>query len=236
MKRNTSVTILYFGIVVYLILLLILSGVYSHYLLSKAGMYQREICFSLTCIELFISSLESLDAFINGALKLLLSLVSVFGIYNALKSYINSIQTSRSNIYLTHLNTFKQYLMHEIESFDSLNIKSFNILKWYNMAFPLSRSGDLDVGVEYKEFIKELNDVIKNSNEIASGRTPAEFKYRQHQSDMIDVFKRFGIKMLRLPRNDFYEVEGDLMNLIIKVNSEFCFMGEQGELHERVYN
>ncbi|EDM67836.1 hypothetical protein PE36_17765 [Moritella sp. PE36] len=235
MKSNYSeVKALLNSLKIYLIVSAILTILIAIFSLGKAGLFSQNICFTYQCIDSFFSELTNVISFVDFALKVLVSSVTIFGIYHALNNYLSSIDASRSNIHLTHLNTFKDYLISEVSSHDRLNIKSFNFFKWYNIAFPLSRNGKLDIGVDYENWINELNAEIKISNDLVQGVTASGYDYKKHQGRMIKVMKKVGINCPRLHRNDFYELEGEVMQLINKVNMEFCFLDKK--IFKRHYN
>lgn len=212
------------SLIIYLIVSLILAISIAIFSLGKAGLFSQNICFTYQCIDTFFSELSIVISFIEFALKVLLSSVTIFGVYHALNNYLSSIDASRSNIHLTHLNTFKNYLISEVNSHDRLKIKSFNVFKWYNIAFPISRNGKLKIGSNYENWINELNVEIKVSNDLVQGVTPSGYDYKKHQGRIIKVLSKIGITCPRLPRNDFYELESEIMVLIDKVNLEFCFL------------
>lgn len=213
-------------LITYLIISLILVTSIAIYSLGKAGLFSQNICFTYQCIDTFFSTLTKVISFIEFSLKVLVSAVTIFGVYHALNNYLSSIDASRSNIHLTHLNTFKNYLISEVSSHDRLKIKSFNTFKWYNIAFPFSRNGKLGVGKKYETWINELNTEIKVSNDLVQGITPSGYDYKKHQGRIIKVMKKIGIDCPRLPKNDFYELESEIILLINKVNLEFCFLNK----------
>jgi hypothetical protein len=71
-----------------------------------------------------------------------------------------------------------------------------------------------------------LNVEIKVSNDLVQGVTPSGYDYKKHQGRIIKVMNKIGISCPRLPRNDFYELESEIILLIDKVNFEFCFLNK----------
>ena len=125
--------------------------------IANADLFSRNFCSSAECIETFFSALKGMPELIEFLIKALVSWVTVYVVYHALRHYLNSISTSRSNLYLMHLNTFNTFLSSEIENYSRLDIKSFDVFKWYNLAYPEARFGVLEVGTDYKDFISSLN-------------------------------------------------------------------------------
>jgi hypothetical protein len=130
----------------------------------------------------------------------------------------------------------------ELEVYGRLDAKSFNVFKWYNSSFPNSRNGNLMVSDDYLLLVKEIDAEIKKSNDLNGGVSDSEndecavFTYQEHQSRIIKVVAKIGVKIPRLPRNDFYEVEGELFSLINKLNTEFFFCPANVSLRKRKYN
>jgi len=218
---------------IYLSFFLVIVILFIIFLLGKEKLYSQDFCLSYECIDTVLVAISSVVSLIDLSLKILVASVTIFGVYHALNNYLSSIDAARSNIHLTHLNTFKNYLISEVESHDRLKIKSFNIFKWYNTAFPLSNKGKLGIGDSYKKWIDEVNLQVKMSNDIVNGTTPKRFNYKEHQTRIISVSAKIGIKLPRLPRNDFYELESEIFALINKVNQEFCFIDKN--IFKRVY-
>lgn len=211
---------------IYLWASLVLVILFVIFLLGKEGLYSLSFCISFQCIDTVFVAIASVISLIELLIKILVASVTIFGVYHALNNYLSSIDASRSNIHLTHLNTFKHYLISEVEAHDRLKIKSFNTFKWYNIAFPLSSKGKLDIGNDYKNWIDDLNSQVENSNNMINGTTPKGFDYKEHQTRIILVLTKVGIKLPRLPRNDFYELEGEIFHLINKINQEYCFLNK----------
>lgn len=216
--------------------LVILIGVLL-YQIDKHELLNRKFCLSPDCLELFFTTLINFPVMIDFLLGVLVSGVSIYVVSHALIHYLNSIETSRSNVYLVHLNTFNTFLTSEVENYTRLDIKSFDVFKWYNLAFPDARNGRIQVGGNYVEFISNINSEIKTSNNIDGGKKSSveRFDYKDHQSRIIKAVNEIGTKLPRAPRNDFYEIEGDMFSLINKVNTEFCFLERDGKLFERKY-
>ncbi|HBF46184.1 MAG TPA: hypothetical protein DDW91_06790 [Shewanella frigidimarina] len=195
--------------------------------LGNEGLYSQEICWTFKCVNNVFIAVSGTVSIIDLLLKILVAFVTVFGVIHALNNYLSSIDASRSNIHLTHLNTFKNYLTSEVDVHNGLKIKNFNTFKWYNIAFPGSNIGKLEIGDDYKKLIDDINHQVKISNDMVSSITPKGFDYKEHQTRIISVLAKVGIKLPRLPRNDFYELEGEIFYLINKVNQEFCFINNK---------
>lgn len=205
------------------------------FLYVKNELYNYEICFNIGCIDFLFSTLKPISGFISYYVELIFYIFSIFGIYYALKNYISTSNAAIVNIHLSNLNTFKEYLFSETKS-NSIKFNDINVLKWYNLIYPNSRNGILEISDDYYEKIKNINEIIAESNRISSGLNSSNqgFDHKKHQSKMIVALKEIGIKLGRAPRNNFKDAEGVLFSIIDKVNKEFC--GASGPEFIKVQN
>ncbi|MCU7994115.1 retron Ec48 family effector membrane protein [Shewanella glacialipiscicola] len=216
----------------YLLFSIFIFIAFCTYKLNLDGLTERNLCFAAKCFSTLFNSLAGTMELIDFLIKIVVAIVTVYGVYFALINYINSIQTSKTNIHLTHMSTFKEYILFELDGSKQLNKESFDVFKWYNFIFSNSRGGSIDVSNDYISMIKSLNNEIKLSNNTFRTR---DFPYIKHQKRIISQLGKIGIKLSLMPRNDFYEVEKQLFNLIEKVNEEYCSMKGEGKLFKRNY-
>ena len=192
------------------------------YVLFIKGLYKKTFCFDAICIESFLDAYATIPSTINGVIQFFSYIFAIAGVYFALKTYISNLDALKTNIHLSHQNTFRSYIEMEISKFDRISGKSLNVFKWYNLAFPDSPAGNINVSQEYIAVINEINSNIKNSNDESSHSAGGVcFDYKQHQGNMIKTFNKLGIKISRMPRNNFYEIEGAVLDFIQQVNVEF---------------
>jgi len=231
-NKNINVNFLKNFLISYLVISILIILAYSLYKLNTNGLMDMSVCFKAKCISTFFHLLEGLVEIFNFLLKTIVAIVTILGVYFALITYVNNIKTSRTNIHLIHLTTFKEYILSELEDNNQLSAKSFDIFKWYNLIFPNSRAGSIDVGENYQGVIDDFNRDIILSNDTYSS---ADFPYIKHQKRMITQFRTLGITINLMPRNDFYEIEKQLFKLIEKTHEEYCFMNGKGKLVKRAY-
>ncbi|WP_429210080.1 retron Ec48 family effector membrane protein [Aeromonas veronii] len=195
------------------------------YVLFIDGLYQKSFCFDAKCIKTFLKAYEVIPTAINSVVQFFSYLFAVFGVYFALKTYISNLEALKTNIHLSHQNTFRSYIEMEIAKFDRISGKSLNLFRWYNLAFPESPSGNISVSPKYVLFIEEINRNINESNdESSTSPNGVCFDYKKHQGKMIRTLNKIGIKTNRMPRNSFYEIEGAIIDFIDQVNLEFFRM------------
>ncbi|MCG7552758.1 retron Ec48 family effector membrane protein [Pseudoalteromonas sp. Of11M-6] len=231
LKVAKFLILLYLALVVVIFFWLFL-GIYS-----ENAFYDKSTCFSYSCLKSFGLSFKSAIGFLELSLKLLLTSVTIFSIYYALKNYISATKAAKTTIHLTNLNTFKDYLMAETKYENIFNIKRVDVLKWYNIIYPESRLGELYVSNDYKEKIKKINNLIDKSNGCFSGESEEKtlFDYKKHQTDMINALKTIGITLSRSPRNNFRDAEKSVFDLINKINKEFCGSNNVGLIKPQLY-
>jgi hypothetical protein len=230
-KDNLLFKIIFFYSI--LSVFLIVTTMFFDYL--DSGVYYAEFCLNTKCFKELFSSFADVIPLFSFLLNTLLAVVTIFGVTAALKSYLNTTNTARLNVHLIHLNTFKEYILLELEVEPRISKKSVDILKWYNIAFPYSRDGSLVVGEAYIVLIDEIKSEIGLSNNIFTGANISVFKYNEHQSRIISTLSSLGVHVSRMPKKDFFEIESEIFNLINKVNKELCLLDSIHSLPKRDY-
>lgn len=224
--------IIFFGVVTFIAF--VVSVIFS-FKINKV--YGRDICFDGNCIKNFLTFFEQVPTVINGVVQFSSYIFAIVGVYFALKTYISNLDAIKTNIHLSHLNSFRGYIESEISRFDTISWKSINLFKWYNLAFPESTTGNINISDAYIALINEINDNISESNaEARSSDNGIAFKYLKHQDKMIITLRKIGLNISRMPRNNYYEVEGVVFDFIQKVNSEFFRMSDDLKITKRLYN
>ena len=197
--------------------------------------YNYNLCLTNECIKYTYTLFEySLKGF-SITITLLTSIATIGGIIVALLNYVSTTNSSALNNHIAHFKIFNDYLFFEIEKRDRLNISAIDIFKVYNLIFDKSRTGIMDVSEEYRNDISSLNIEIERSNEFSQTASSESFRYKIHQERMINIFKKFGIELDFHPRNDFYEIEGQLLDLVSTINQAFCTESALPEIPRRQY-
>ncbi|HHQ5455784.1 TPA: retron Ec48 family effector membrane protein [Aeromonas veronii] len=201
------------------------------------NVFDREVCFEPKCMENFTKIFKDVPPIVNGVVQFLSYIFAIAGVYLALKTYVSNLDAIKTNIHLSHLNSFRSYIELEASRFETISWKSINLFKWYNLACPKSTIGDIGVSQEYMAVINQINEQILRSNKISkASNNGIAFDYQQHQGEMIKIFKKLGVNVSRMPRNNYYEVEGIVLDFIQKVNEEFFRMPESTQIHTRKYH
>ncbi len=202
---------------------------------KDVGLFEMPLCFTDDCVGYFIKETKSASSIASLTLGVLVSVATTGGIIVALLSYLNSSHTSALSNHIAHFSIFHGYLNSEINNLSMVSPASVDVLSFYNFIFNKSRRGKTDVAIEYINFVDSLNSEIVTSNGKAKHETNGSFRYNDHQRRMIEILKNAGITMTYLPRNDFYEAEGQVFSLIEKINQSFCYTDSVPTLVKRVY-
>lgn len=197
--------------------------------------FEKKFCFNNTCIKNALDLFSQSILIMQATFVLLGIITTIGGIVVALLSYINSVSVSALGNHISHFKIFQDYLSFEISKRNRLSTSSFDIFKWYNIIYNKSRSGLITVSPEYLDIINELNLKILESNFSSSKASNGSYSYVTHQINIISILKKIGISQARLPRNDFYEVEEQVLGLIENINREFCYSGFIPEISKRRY-
>lgn len=182
------------------------------------------LCINTQCYGYFEKRFSPSIDVLKGTIKLLVAFSTVGGIYIAIKSYVSSSNASAISNHIGNLKIFKEFINNELYKHERVNVKSINIIHWYNKLFPESKNGGLIVSEEYKCLINKVNKVIADSNKVFSTSEKPDFSYVQHQMKMIEALSAIGLKLQRLPRNEFYQAEKEVLELIEVINIEFCLL------------
>lgn len=161
----------------------------------------------------------------DGLLKYLAFSSAIFALYNihiAIKSYKKATSNYNFNNHISNYKSFCDFVSSEIRKCSMLDESKFNFFRWYNLIYPNSQSGDLEIS---KEYIKCINGIIKiteNSNMTGRAEKRTHFSHIEHQNRMKVALDEMGIKTTVLPRSTYRYVENELIQLIEHVHEAFC--------------
>jgi len=201
----------------------------------KADIFSQSLCLTNQCFERFVNSFSSVFSIFKVTGAILAGVTTFGGILIALLSYLNSLKTTALSNHLSHLSMFHAYVTAEIEKRSRLDRGCFDLLRWYNLIYSGSKIGLLEVSEDYIEFIRELNRIIGFSNSLTTNEKGGGYRYKDHQETIKKLFLHSGIRMHSLPRLDFHEAEGEVIDLIETVNLSFCGPSFSLRVNERVY-
>lgn len=201
----------------------------------EEDIFDLPFCLSNSCVGYFAKAFSSALAVLSVTGALVGGLVTFGGIVVALLSYVGATRASALSNHISHLSIFSNYVYGEIDKRDRLSRGSFDVLRWYNLIYNKSRLGELLISGDYILFMSKLNCLISGSNSLIERVESGGYRYKPHQESMKNLMLEIGVSLDYLPRTDFYEVEGQLFDLIKTVNMSFC-QSERGlALLERKY-
>jgi hypothetical protein len=199
------------------------------------GIFLLNPCFTSDCVDQAAEYFSGPMSIIKETINLLVAIATIGGIIVALMSYITSVGTTALSNHISHFSIFQNYLNNEIARRDRISPTSIDTLFWYNAIFSDSRFGQTSISLEYIELVKSLNTQISQSNDQAKKTETDSFRYKPHQARLIQTLRSFGIQLTHQPRNDFYEIEGQVFSLISCVNKSFCYRRHVPDLMQRAY-
>jgi hypothetical protein len=199
-------------------------------------LWGQPICFKNDCIEHYFATVSQSFAIAKATIDVGVAIATIGGIFVALLSYINTSGNAALTNHIEHLKIFSEYLDSEIKKRDRLSSHLIDTLLLYGKIFSQSRSGKTTVSLEYYEFIANLNKLIQESNDRCVVGTPGGFSYRDHQKRIQAHVAKVGIKTYFAPRNDYFEMEGQLFSLLHRLSQSFCAPGSLPNILDRRYH
>ncbi|WP_324726627.1 retron Ec48 family effector membrane protein [Pseudomonas chlororaphis] len=197
--------------------------------------FDKNLCFTNSCVKYGLSLYAQVLLILKETLNLLVTIATIGGIIVALLSYLNSVGATALSNHISHFSIFQSYIGNEISKRDRISASSVDIFLWYNAIFFKSRSGLTAISPDYVSLINSINNEIKKSNLQSEKGVDGSFRYRPHQERIIQSLKNIGIVLTHQPRNEFYEIEDQVFNLIATVNKSFCYSDQVPQILNRKY-
>lgn len=198
-------------------------------------LFKRDICLGNACVAYFKSRASVSIDILRGSIELMVAVATIGGIVVALLSYLESVNANALTNHISHISIFENFLRREVETKDRISAKSINIYFWYGLIFERSRVGSTSISEKYISVVNGIAGAMEQSNAQVKSAGAQGFSFVQHQERMIKAFSEVGISVTRHPRIDFYDVEEQLIVLINRVNSAFCYGKEVNDLPKRNY-
>lgn len=208
-------------VIAFIGVLILTWSIFSTILETKS--YELDLCFTSKCLinakKIYKPQIELLF----GIFSLIATVATIGGIIVAVHTYLNNVSTNALSNHIAHLKIFQDYLVIELSKHDHLSISSIDVYGWYNSIFTESTQGNIYVSESYKQSVQSINDAILLSNAESQSAENGSFQYKKHQTRMTSVLNDFGISMGFHPRNDYFEIEGQVLRLITSINKAFCY-------------
>lgn len=199
------------------------------------GFFNKDLCITNECVLNFSKGFSAVFSILQVTGAILAGLITLGGILIALLAYVSSLNTTALSNHIAHLGIFHTYVTAEIEKRSRLSRGCFDLLCWYNLIYTSSKQGQLAISENYHKFIAELNFNISRSNSLALNKENGGYRYKTHQEEMKKTLLHAGIVMHSLPRLDFDEAEGEVLDLIDNINKSFCNSSSTLKITKRVY-
>lgn len=200
-----------------------------------SGILSEQICFSEKCIKNASDVWQYPFYVLCATLNLLVSIATIGGIFVALLGYLHTTAATAFGNHISQLEVFQKYLESEISKRSRVSPRSVDIYRWYNLIFPDSDTGTLNVSLGYEGIVESLTSVIENGNSQSKSAVKGSFRFVSHQENMIKALSLFGIKLDRQPRVEFFEIEDEILSLIRAVNFAFCGKSSRCIIPDRNY-
>jgi len=215
----------YFFISVFLACLLlfplILAIIFTFFLLPWGKIYLLDICNNAGCIEEFSKTYFGAFSWYASWLSVAYNITTILGVAIAVLTYYKTQQSQAISSHFSNVDLFKNYVSEEISKCDWLSIASFDLMKWYLSIYPESKAGNMQCSEEYSKNINELEKYITDSNIGMYDQKKIGYQFSKHQQNVKKIFRSLGIRVKETNRLSFYEIEGEILTLIEKVNSTF---------------
>lgn len=238
-RRKATLGAVVFSALLVLLLGLMISGVILFQTFNAELLGSLEFCLTSQCVDFWLKKNESVILVLSVTGSAIIGLVTIGGIIVALLSYKNAVSYATVSNHLSHLNIFMAYVLSETARRSLLCRSDVESLKWYNFIYSESATGRFNISPQYCDFICRLNRQISDSNSkyISASKIQGDnYRYKDHQKQMILILKEVGVYLEGLPRMDFNEVEAQVLDLIDTVNKSFCRDESIPEIGSRAYH
>jgi len=202
---------------------------------GEPAVKELEFCLSNECVDLFKKTFGNAIGVVTLTFSALVAIATVGGIFVALLVYRETVRANSLSNHISHLALFRSYVEKEVGRMNMLRESSVDSHRWYVLMFPQSRIGDTTISSEYSHAFEEIRRCILSSNGSATKAENGSFRFLAHQDQVIAALKRIGLIIRRQPRMEFFELEGEIYQLIDSVNSAFWYSQSIQRLPDRRY-
>lgn len=209
---------------VFLILGLSLALAYFLIIGIEGGMFAREFCFTLQCVDDARKAFSPVYDIVSSLFAGLVAIVTVLAAFTAVNTYQLSVKSNVLGNHIAHFDMFRSYVEGELPKLPRLDKKTVDVFKLFGFIFPQSRDGDFFPCDEYAEFVDEIGGVIRHSADKYSGKNSEVFySFKEHQARVRTLMAKCGIELAIKPsQTDFFKMEREVYELLRRVNQCFC--------------
>jgi len=184
-------------------------------------LFQLDLCMASTCLSYAQEQYKGVLSLAASIGQFVVGFATVGGIAIALLGYINSANATMFGNHVANTKVFVEYMTLEISKRSRISLASVDIYFIYSLMFAGSASGEMKVSDDYKKKVMEIRKLIEASNALVTAPNPEGFSYKKHQARLIRCLEELGFKVTPQPRIDFYEVEGEVFELLDSLNHVF---------------
>lgn len=220
-ERQGKYLYIYMSLLAILLFPLLLATIFITLNLPWRQLFSSSVCTNAGCLEEF--SKEYLGAFSWYAswLSVAYNITTILGVAIAVFTYYKTQQSQAIANHFSNVALFKNYVSEEISKSEWLSIASFDLMILYLKIYPDSKNGDMQCSREYTRSINELAKCIAESNAGIYENKKIGYQFSKHQQSVKKIFRSLGVSVKETNRLSFYEIEGEILHLLDKVNKTF---------------
>ena len=212
---------IYFILALLLLFPLLLALVFTALSIPWREIYVLNFCTNTKCVEDFSTTYLGAFSWYGNWLSASYNVTTILGVAIAVLTYHKTKQSQAISNHFSNVDLFKNYTSEEISKSEWLSIASFDLMVWYLKIYPESKLGNMQCSSEYIENINALAKCISDSNDGTYNQKKLGYQFSTHQKSVNKIYRSLGIKIKETNRLSFYEIEGEILNLIDKVNKTF---------------
>lgn len=196
-------------------------AIYSSLDFPWSKLFSKDTCWSTTCIEFSAKKYLGAFSWYSSWLTTLYNITTILGVAVAVLTYYKTKQSQAISNHFSNVDLFKNYISEEISKKEWLSIASFDLMVWYLKIYPNSKLGDMNCSQEYVDLIHDLVKRLAESNSGIYNDKKTGYQFAPHQKSVKSIYRKIGISIKETNRLSFYEIEGEILDLINKVNKTF---------------
>lgn len=228
-------SILYILFIFFLVAPLFLAFLYTVITIPWGEIYALNFCAKTECIVEFSENYLKAFSWYGNWLSVSYNITTILGVAIAVLTYHKTAQSQAISNHFSNVDLFKNYISEEISKTEWLAIASFDLMVWYLKIYPRSKLGDMQCSQEYINDINDLAKCLSDSNSGTYNQEKIGYQFSRHQQSVKKIYRSLGIKVKETNRLSFYEIEGEILVLIEKVNKTFPNLQEFKKFPIRSY-
>lgn len=197
--------------------------------------YVLNFCTNTACVDTFSTMYLGAFSWYGNWLSVSYNITTILGVAIAVLTYHKTKQSQAISNHFSNVELFKNYISEEISKSEWLSIASFDLMVWYLRIYPKSKLGDMQCSPEYTNNINILAKFLHDSNNGIHDQKKIGYRFSKHQLSVKKIYRYLGIKVKETNRLSFHEIEGEILDLIEKVNNTFPNLQEFHKFPTRSY-